>query len=78
VRVPTVNQARLLGVLGNPAVMAVSGISGRRRLWTSLLNHGWVVADSTTSKGDPNGISITPDGLRALAAPVEKHGKWWT
>lgn len=77
VRTPTVKQALLLGALAQPGTRAISGIVGRRRLWTSLLSHGWVDADSTTSNGEPNGLGITPDGLRALALAIEKHGEFW-
>lgn len=70
-RVPTKNQYDRLRVLADPGCMLVSGIGGDRRVWRSLLEHGWVASEHP--ERDPeNGLRITPAGLRALAAYLEQ------
>jgi hypothetical protein len=70
-RVPTKNQYERLRVLADPALMLVSGIGGDRRTWLSLLKHGWVAPEHPERDGE-NGLRITPAGLRALAAYLER------
>lgn len=73
-RVPTKNQYDRLRVLANPGCILVSGIHGEKRVWRSLLNHGWLIAKDP--ERDPeNGLQVTPAGLRALAVYVEVHGQ---
>lgn len=81
-RVPTPKQMACLAAL--PLGTAV--INPRRCDWRPLLNHGWVeplsereaanhgyAYDGTNSNLTP--LRITPDGLRALADAIEKHGQ---
>lgn len=73
-RAPTKNQYDRLRALADPGCILVSGIGGERRVWRSLLAHGWVV--SKDPERDPeNGLQITPAGLRALASYLEVHGQ---
>jgi hypothetical protein len=72
-RVPTKNQYDRLRALADPGCILVSGIGGERRVWKSLIAHGWVVPKNP--ERDPeNGLQITPVGLRALAAYIETYG----
>jgi hypothetical protein len=61
-------------------------VNPRRHDWRPLLNHGWVEAAfgrAWVNHGlayEPGSqylpaLRITPDGLRALADAVEKHGQ---
>lgn len=65
-RTPTEKQHRLLLNLGNGAAW----ISANKRECEPLLQHGWV----TTTHPAPGFVRITPEGLRALAASVERYG----
>lgn len=71
-RVPTKNQYDRLRVLADPGCMLVSGIGGGRRVWLSILKHGWVAPEHPERDGE-NGLRITPAGLRALSAYIEQH-----
>lgn len=68
---PTERQYRLLLALGSGGTLVV----GSRRQIGPLVRRGWVTA---TDKGDAHypyaWVRIRPDGLRALALAVEKHG----
>src|SRR5882672_2569724 len=81
-RVPTPKQAALLGEI--PVGTAV--INPRRHQWRPLLNHGWVEAvwpkewenSGLSGSGSDSylpSLRITPDGLRALADAIDKHGQ---
>lgn len=78
-RVPTVKQTRQLGVLGNPGLVCVT--PGAGRMWRSLLANGWIeqtwldTSPASERGGDVGPCRITPDGLRALAAGLERHGR---
>lgn len=67
-RVPTEKQFEKLRVLGSGG----AGLSWTRRATRPLLNHGWVTAEETDSYFQ--WVQITPEGLRALAAAVERYG----
>lgn len=69
-RVPTEKQYDTLRVLGSGA-MLISGIGGDRRLWKALLRHGWVAPEKP---GEENGLRITAEGYRALAAAADRYG----
>lgn len=71
-RVPTYNQYVRLRALADPGRLLVSGIGGDRRVWRSLLKHGWVEPENP-GRNPENGLRITPSGLRALAAHLEQH-----
>lgn len=65
-RVPTERQYGLLLLLGSGSVL----LSGTKGKVGPLLRNGWV----TTSGNGYSCARITADGLRALAAAVEKYG----
>lgn len=68
-RVPTEKQYRWLLMLGSGHVRVVPA----RREVEPFLRHGWVTA--TFTPGDRyRRIRITADGLRALAAAVDRYG----
>jgi hypothetical protein len=71
VRVPTEQQYRRLRLLGSGALLLVPS----RREWEPLLRHGWVagVMEDNGSRFLPP-LRITPAGLVALAAAVERYG----
>lgn len=81
-RIPTPKQAALLAAI--PVGTAV--LTPRRHDWRPLMNHGWVEPVSAREHAN-NGnaydgtnhylapLRITPDGLRALADSIEKHGQ---
>ncbi|HSC20714.1 MAG TPA: hypothetical protein VLC07_03210 [Solirubrobacterales bacterium] len=73
-RVPTELQASALQMLADPRRLLVSGITGEKRLWKALLKHGWVEPENPVTSPE-NGLRITPDGLRALAAALERYGR---
>lgn len=68
-RTPTERQYHLLRMLASGSACVV----GRKRDWRPLGNHGWVSWRDETD-GHLAWVRITPDGLRALALAVEKHG----
>jgi hypothetical protein len=73
-RTPTVKQAARLRVLGNPNIIIAAP---RRSDWMPLLRHGWVERadpDLTPRGGLLPPLRITPAGLRALAAALERDG----
>lgn len=82
-RTPTPKQMALLAEI--PVGTAV--INPRRNQWRRLLNHGWVEAvwpKAWQNTGLAYGgagdsflpsLRITADGLRALAAAIDKHGQ---
>lgn len=82
-RTPTPKQAALLAEL--PVGTAV--MNPRRHDFRPLLNHGWVEPVWDGSDPDNHGwnfdgtnpylppLRITPDGLRALADAIDKHGQ---
>lgn len=81
-RVPTEKQMAKLAAL--PVGTAV--VNPRRHDWRPLLNHGWVEAASDDGWTNHSlaydgldqylpALRITADGLRALAAAVERHGQ---
>jgi hypothetical protein len=78
-RVPTVKQTRQLCVIANPGLVCVT--PGADRLWRSLLANGWIEqtwldTSPVAERGSDVGPCwITPDGLRALAAGLECHGR---
>jgi hypothetical protein len=65
VRTPTEKQYEKLRVLnaGNVCVTATG------RYWEPLIRNGWV------ERLDKCCVRITPDGMRAVAAAMEKHGR---
>lgn len=67
-RVPTSRQYDLLRVLGGGAAI----VTASRRDTEPLLRRGWVDAERRDS--GYAFVRITPDGLRALAAAVERYG----
>lgn len=67
-RAPTEKQYRTLLTLGSGA----AGLSWRKRDVDSLLRRGWVTALWKAPYYQQ--VQITPDGLRALADAVERHG----
>lgn len=67
-RAPTEKQYRVLLNLGGGAALVVAN----RRTTEPLLRHGWVTAEL---RGTYYAwVRITPEGLRALAVAVAKHG----
>lgn len=71
-RTPTLRQYERLRILGSGGMV----LAPRRREWQPLLRHGWVAAahdDDATSRLLPP-LRITPAGLIALAAAVQRHG----
>jgi hypothetical protein len=83
VRLPTVKQMERLALLGDPHMVV---LSPRRKEWQALRSHGWIAdAFPGPDRGRAFGGAyvgnyflapqrITPDGLRALADAIEKHG----
>jgi hypothetical protein len=69
-RVPTEAQYRLLRLLGS----GNAGMSWQRRKVDPLLAHGWVTAQRAESERFYHFVRVTPEGLRALAAAVERYG----
>lgn len=72
-RRPTVKQADRLWALGNGSIV----LTPRRADWAPLLRNGWVErADQhiTPRGGLLPPLRITADGLRVLAAAVERDG----
>lgn len=71
-RVPTRNQAKALARLAGGDTLVVGRIREVGPLW----RHGWVSAKSVPSPAyrEYGWVRITPDGLRALAAHVERNG----
>lgn len=68
---PTETQYRMLRALGNGSAL----VSGSRRVVDPLTRRGWVVGEYRADKAYPwMMVRITPDGLRALARGVERHG----
>ena len=67
-RVPTEKQYRTLRNLGSGA----AGLSWGKRDTEPFLRRGWVVAEWKPPYYQ--WVRITPDGLRALAAAVERYG----
>ena len=67
-RVPTDKQYTLLLKLGSGAAL----VAGRPRDVEPLIRRNWVYA--TLHGGYYELVRITPDGLRALAAAVERYG----
>lgn len=67
-RLPTEKQYRMLLGLGGGS----AGLSWGRRDTEPLLRRGWVTAELHESYYQ--WVRITPEGLRALAAAVEKFG----
>jgi hypothetical protein len=67
-RAPTEKQYQRMISLGSGAM----GFSFTKRDTDPLLNHGWVTAEWKPPYYQ--GVRITPDGLRALAAAVERYG----
>jgi hypothetical protein len=67
-KVPTEKQYRLLRPLGDGS----AGLSWGKRDTEQLLRRGWVTAE--WRKPYYQMVRITPDGLRALAAGVERYG----
>lgn len=70
-RVPTKTQAERLCTLARPGTLLVSGITGEKRVWRSMLKHEWVKPDDPENTPE-NGLEITPAGLRALADALEQ------
>lgn len=64
-RVPTKKQFDLMLMLGSGAALVV----GQKGRIAPLIRHGWV-----TSRDNYCWVRITADGLRALAAGVERYG----
>jgi len=70
-RLPTEKQYAYLRSLGSGSAIIV----GQKRQTEMYLRRGWVTAEWRDEKQYPYAwIRITPDGLRALAAAVEKYG----
>ena len=71
-RIPTEKQYAYLRALGGGSAIIV----GQKRETEMYLRRGWVTAEVyDEDKSYPYAwIRITPDGLRALAAAVEKYG----
>lgn len=68
-RVPTARQFGFLLKLGSGA----AGLSWPMGPTEQLLRHGWVTAEKFDGRYYQL-VRITPDGLRALAAAVERYG----
>ena len=66
--VPTAKQYDQLRILGGGS----AGLSWNRRTVEPLLRRGWVTAE--LHDGLYHWVRITPDGLHALAAAVERYG----
>lgn len=73
-RTPTVKQGARLLVLGSGNIV----LTPRRVDWAPLLRHGWVEHADGFGRAPSGGflppLRITPNGLRALAAAVERDG----
>lgn len=67
-RVPTQKQYDTLSILG----VGVAGLAWKKGTTEPLLKHGWVTAEWKAPYY--SWVRITPHGLRALAAAVEKYG----
>lgn len=70
-RALTEKQFRRLAVLGSGA-MLVSG--GNQRDWGSLYRRGLIDGELGGQGCWINGVTITPEGLRALADGLERYG----
>ncbi len=69
--VPTVKQYDTLRTLGSGS----AGIAWLKSRIAPLLRRGWVTDSDDNSADRYTGfVRITPDGLRALAAAVERYG----
>lgn len=71
-RVPTEKQFHKLLCLGSGAIALAPG----RRDWKPLLTHGWVeaISEDDGHRGFLPPLRITPAGLHALGAAVERYG----
>lgn len=71
-RVPTEAQYARLRILGSGSM----ALTPARRQWEAILRHGWVqtVLDDDGTGGLLPPLRITPSGLKALAAAVERYG----
>mgnify|MGYP002779717143 CR=1 FL=1 len=68
---PTERQYRLLLALGSGAAL----VSASERAVGPLARRGWVSGEHREGEDYPWAwVRITPDGLRALARAVERHG----
>ena len=71
-RIPTKRQYERLRVWGVCTWLP----AGRKGDHGPLIRNGWLEQDPEAQSDDPyTWLRITPDGLRAVAAAIEKHGR---
>lgn len=72
-RVPTEKQYERLQLWARVGQWLVVGRKGDHG---SLVRNGWLEHDPESKNNDPlSFLRITPDGLRAVADAMEKHGR---
>jgi hypothetical protein len=69
-RVATVSQMRNLAILADPRTVILA--APRHAPWPALRAHGWI--EPVDDPGSACIERITPEGLRALADALERHG----